>query len=314
MKLPPMKSDFISRKNFFRRPSDDRIDLRKPIKIERQRLSDNKGTNTLTYSDTNHDGLNKHSSDYQTVFKFTDRNSKGDEEEGVNDLDLNQNQGSNSKVRHSVPVQVTKSQHLNGRGSLEEQKGKDGISKSNFLDSKVSNKDNVPEITDEPQDVSENIGEKELKELYERKQKLIPEYKCSWFQFHTEAIYCNVSSLCFVRSGIGYDVPFAVAKIILKSKSSLLEFLSHCDFVTNIGTLIFDYLNLEEIKTSTSFEDQDFETDFVEVKGDKIYIEYPLARVWDRYSKVWTHKLLDLEELNSIDPHLSSLDLVGSDN
>lgn len=306
-----MKTDFISRKNFFKRDSGDERHERKPVVIERQRLSDNRGTNTLTYSDTVPEGHNKPGSDYNTVFKFTERPSKGDEEEIINDQDETLKQGSNSKARHSVPVQVSKSQHLGGgRSSVEEKKHGDAITKSNFLDSKVSNKEHNPDSPDEANDVSQNVGEPELRELYERKQKLIPEYKGVWFQFHTEAIYCNVTSLCFVRSGIQYDVPFAIAKIVLKSKATLADFLNHCDLTTNIGTLDIDFLNLEEIKNSNVVEDQDFETDYLDVKGDRINIEYPIARVWDRHSKTWSHKLLDLEELNSVDPQLTCLDLV----
>lgn len=305
-----MKSDFITRKTFFRRPSDDRIDVKRPVVIERQRLSDNRGTNTLTYSDTAQDGPK--GSDQQTVFKFTDRYSKGDEDDHAGELpEVVNGLGSNSKVRHSVPNQLTKSQQLNGRGSLDDQKA-DGnsVTKSNFLDSKVAQTQQHHEGTDDAQDLSENVGERELREIFERKQKLIPEYRCSWFQFFTEAIYCNVSSLSFVKSGIAYDVPFSIAKIVLRTDSKLRNFLGHCDLDTNIGTLLFDFQNLEEIRVAEDKDQQVFETDFIEVKGERVYIEYPLARVWDRYAKKWTHKLLDLEELESIDPQLTTLDLV----
>ena len=39
-------------------------------------------------------------------------------------------------------------------------------------------------------------------------------------------------------------------------------------------------------------------------------IRFPLARVWDRHSKAWSHKLLDIEEINSINSTLTGLDLV----
>lgn len=302
-----MKPDFESRKMFFKKPSPEE---RRPPMPAKTQVTEPKGTNTLTYSETVQEYQQKPSTDKNTVFKFTDQGSKVDDEEILADKDASLPQTNPSKGRLSVPGHITKSQHL--AATEDAAKPSDNFSKSNFLDSKVKTKSDKQEPSNESQEVSQNAGEKEFREIFERKQKLIPEYNGVWFQFHTEAIYCNVTSLSLVRFGIVYDVPFAVAKIVLKSKASLVNFLHHCDLVTNIGTLIMDHTKLEEIKNSAVEDDQDFELDYVEVKGDRIWIEYPLARIWDRYSKTWSHKLLDMEEINSIDSQLTGLELVAS--
>lgn len=282
MKLPPMKSDFISRKNFFKkRPSMDirEVTDRKPQGADKLKPTDKRGTNTLTYtySETVVEGNSKEQkppSEYNTVFKFTDRHSKGGEEEDlVHDQDELVLDGG-LKSRHSVPTQLTKSQNLaKGRASFEEPKQMDNISKSNFLDSKVSQKDQKHVLIEEPHDLSEHLGEKELKEIFERKQKLIPEYMGVCLQFYTEAIYCTVTSLCLIRDGVEYDIPFAIAKIVLRSKGSLAEFINHCHFNRSSQVLDMDFLNLEELKNMPVIEEQDFETDFLDVKGTKITIQ-----------------------------------------
>ena len=272
LKLPPMRSDFVSRSNFFKKPlpTEEKPAQSQIAMIERHRLSVNRGTNTLTYSDTLPEGASKDQhqkldSEYQTVFKLTDKHSKADDE--VMPDDDNESQAANTKVRHSVPSQITKSHYFEGRASLDDNKEGDQVTKSNFLDSKVSSKDRAKD-----QDESLVINQSELKAFYDKQRRLVPEYLGVWFQFHTEAIYCNITSLYLVREDIEYDVPFAIAKIALRSNESLVEFLNHCDYLDKC-VLHIDYKNLESIKNREVINEQDFELDYLDVKGTRIKIE-----------------------------------------
>lgn len=303
MKLPPMKQNFVSRKpNFFKKitPAYEEKPvvpkMRQPVQLpkleakpviklkaepvevvaevqvdrpplEKQKSAEFKGTNTLTYSETVRQGTSGDSAngngntEFNTVFKFTDKpRNEGEAEEHIEEeISELVNESKNDYYQEAL----TKSQHFDWPV---EKPAQDNVTKSNFIDSKMSNKVATPVDEEKDHDTSEVIGQNEITELYERKAKLIPEFKAVWFQFHTDAVYCNVTGLGIVVNKKEYGVPFALAKIVLMSNENLISFLKHCDF-HDAGTVDFDYLHIEELKNKPVNAEQDFEDDLVEVNG-----------------------------------------------
>src|SRR5690606_7783664 len=122
------------------------------------------------------------------------------------------------------------------------------------------------------QDESEILDEKDLVDLYRKRENLIPEFKCVWFQFHTDALYCNVSSLAILKDGMEYGIPFGIAKIVLRSHDSLIQFLNNCQ-LNDDGSIKYNYMVIEDLKNRQIEPDQDFENDVISIKGKKLSIE-----------------------------------------
>lgn len=290
-KLPPMKADFKPRPNFFKKVSstpEEKTVLKKPHmmqplpKVDHKQSIDKIGTNTLTYSETNkpptHDssGNGKNTSELNTVFKLTEKPSKGkdlvgEDEHNENDISQLDHIGNNQP---SDPL--TKSQHIEGSPNKSAEPVQENFTKSNFLDSKVTNtldKHQSDEV--HKQDTSEVLGESEVKEGQKSQAEETPEFKHVWFQFHTDGIYCNVSSLSIRKDEIEYGVPFGVAKQILRSDSILKNFLNHCTFKPD-GQLEFDLAHLETLKNMDIENEivQEIDQDLFKVNGQKLGLRY----------------------------------------
>lgn len=245
--------------------------------MEKQKSGDFKGTNTLTYSETNkHDCTNGDSgngkqSENNTLFKFTEKPSK------CNDEEIAEEENLDDEISHVVTETkndyyqeaLTKSQNFEWPP---ERPAGSNITRSNFLDSRISAKKESKVSDLKPQDESEILDEEDIAELYRKKAELVPEFRAVWFQFNTDAIYCSISSLAIIKKGKEYGLPFGIAKIVLKSQRSLDQFLNTCH-ISAEGKLDYDYIVLEDIKNSESGDDVDFENDMVTVKGEKIEIE-----------------------------------------
>lgn len=250
--------------------------------VEKQKSTELKGTNTLTYSetvkpDTNGDSGNcKPSEVDDTVFKFTDKHSHR-HEHGIAEVI---HDGDDDEISHVVTESkkeyyqeaLTKSQNFEWPP---EKQTFENVTKSNFLDSKVSAKIDSNQKDEKDQDESEIIDEKDLSDLYAKRSKLVPEFRCVWFQFHTDAIYCNISSLAVIKEGIVYGIPFGIAKIVLKTRSTLKQFLNSCQFVSG-GSIKYSYAMIEDLKSSKSEHDHEFDIDTIDIRGHALHIEYTI--------------------------------------
>lgn len=289
-KLPPMKVDFKPRPNFFKKVSvvpEEKTALKKPHmmqplpKVDHKKSLDKIGTNTLTYSETNKpvtresSGNGKNTSELNTVFKLTEKPSKGKEligDEEHNDNDISQLDHVDNK-QQSDPL--TKSQHIGGSPNKSAEPIHENFTKSNFLDSKVTNtldKHQSDEI--QAQDTSEVLGEAELKEKTTSKEvEETPELKHVWFHFHTDGIYCSVSSLAIRKDEVEYGVPFGIAKQVLQSDAILKDFLNHCQFKPD-GCLEFDQAYLETLQSlDGENEGQEIDQDLFKVQGVKLELK-----------------------------------------